>query len=68
MRGKVKRYFEKKGYGFIQGDDGQDYFFHYTSVPEGIILKEGDEVSFDPIKTEKGLQAKNVNVDGEEDF
>ncbi|WP_296154502.1 cold-shock protein [Ruminococcus sp.] len=28
MRGRIKRFIEDKGYGFITGEDGQDYFFH----------------------------------------
>ena len=37
MKGTVKKFDKEKGYGFITGEDGQDYFFHYS--PSIIILK-----------------------------
>jgi CspA family cold shock protein len=60
MEGKVKWYDIRKGYGFVEGDDGQDYFVHYTSVNEGVRLRENDRVSFDQSEGEKGKQAQNV--------
>ncbi len=60
MEGKVKWYDIRKGYGFIEGDDGQDYFVHYTAVKEGVRLRENDRVSFDQSEGEKGKQAQNV--------
>ena len=65
IKGKVKFFNPNKGYGFILGEDEEDYFVHVSSLPEGIdSLTEGVEVSFDFIKTEKGLQAKNVTLEG----
>lgn len=62
MEGKVKWYDIRKGYGFVEGDDGQDYFVHYTSVKEGVRLRELDRVSFDPSEGEKGKQAQDVTL------
>ena len=62
MEGKVKWYDIRKGYGFVEGDDSQDYFVHYTSVKEGVRLRENDRVSFDPSEGEKGKQAQNVTL------
>jgi CspA family cold shock protein len=61
-RGTVKWFNEKKGFGFIQQEDGQDLFVHYSSIdmPGFKNLAEGDEVSFDIEKTDRGFQAKNV--------
>ncbi|RME62726.1 MAG: cold-shock protein [Nitrospirae bacterium] len=60
--GKVKWFNETKGYGFIQRDDGQDFFVHYTAIQEEGFktLTEGQRVSFDVVETEKGPKATNV--------
>jgi len=60
MEGKVKWFNDTKGFGFIQGDDGNDYFVHLTQLPRDTEVKENDRVSFDPVRTEKGQQAQNV--------
>lgn len=64
MEGKVKWFDEKKGYGFIENNEYKDIFVHYSSINiDGYKnLNENDEVSFELIKTNKGLQAKNVNL------
>jgi CspA family cold shock protein len=60
--GIVKWFNEKKGFGFIQQEDGQDLFVHYSSINmEGFkTIAEGDEVVFEVEETDRGLQAKNV--------
>jgi cold shock protein len=60
--GKVKWFDNKKGFGFISQDSGQDVFVHHTSIlGSGFhTLLEGEEVSFDVINSEKGLKAQNV--------
>ncbi|MFH1587825.1 MAG: cold shock domain-containing protein [Candidatus Diapherotrites archaeon] len=60
MEGTVKWFNKDKGFGFIQGDDGTDYFVHHTSLAQGVFLRENDKVSFESVKTEKGNQAKDV--------
>lgn len=62
MEGSVKWFNRKKGFGFINGDDGEDYFVHYTSVAQGTFLRDNDRVSFDPVETERGKQAQNVTL------
>jgi len=61
--GIVKWFNEKKGFGFIQQEDGQDLFVHYSSINmDGFkTLIEGDEVIFDVEETDRGFQAKNVS-------
>jgi len=62
MEGTVKWYNVRKGYGFIAGDDGEEYFVHFTAVPQDVRLNENDRVSFDPAEGEKGKQAQNVSL------
>ncbi len=64
MKGKVKMFDAKKGYGFIRAEDGSDVFFHYSSlVMDGFkTANPGDEVEFDVSNTEKGLRASNVKI------
>lgn len=64
MKGKVKMFDAKKGYGFIRAEDGTDVFFHYSSLMmEGFkTANPGDEVEFDVSNTEKGLRASNVRI------
>ena len=62
--GTVKWFNEKKGYGFIEQEDGPDVFVHQSAIKaEGFrTLKEGDRVSFDIEQGEKGPAAVNVTV------
>ena len=61
-RGRVKWFSEKKGYGFIAQDNGEDVFVHLTGIQgEGFRpLSGGDEVVFDIEQGPKGLRAVNV--------
>jgi len=60
--GKIKWFDNKRGFGFIAQDSGQDVFVHHTSIlGQGFkTLNEGDEVIFDVVPGEKGLKAQNV--------
>jgi CspA family cold shock protein len=60
--GTVKWFNEKKGYGFITMEDGQDIFVHYSSINmSGFkVLTEGDKVSFEVEESGRGPQAKDV--------
>jgi len=62
VRGKVKWFNNEKGYGFIEYKDGEDIFVHYSAIltPGYKTLVEGQYVQFDLVRTDKGLQAKNV--------
>ncbi len=60
--GKVKWFDNKKGFGFIAQDTGQDVFVHHTCIKgEGFkTLNEGDAVTFEVLPGDKGLKAQNV--------
>jgi CspA family cold shock protein len=60
--GKVKWWNDKRGFGFIAQDGGQDVFvYHGAIVGKGYkSLKEGEVVTFDVVPGEKGPQAENV--------
>jgi CspA family cold shock protein len=60
MNGKIKWYNVRKGYGFIEGEDGKDIFLHRSAIPQGLFLKEGDEVEFETEDTDKGIKAINL--------
>ena len=62
--GTVKWFSERKGYGFIVSDQGQDIFVHYNGI-RGTgyrSLEEGQRVEFTVIPGPKGLQADDVVV------
>ncbi len=60
--GTVKWFDKKKGYGFIQCEDDQEIFVHYTSFADENLstLDDGDTVSFDIVQGEKGPRATNL--------
>ena len=61
-KGKCKWFNASRGYGFLTAEDGKDTFVHFSAiVMEGYkVLKDNQEVTFDIIQGEKGLQAANV--------
>ncbi|NRA84220.1 MAG: cold-shock protein [Gammaproteobacteria bacterium] len=62
VTGRVKWFNEKKGFGFIEQQGGEDVFVHFRAISgDGFkTLNEGQQVSFDVEQGQKGLQASNV--------
>lgn len=62
VNGKVKWFNDSKGFGFLEQENGEDVFCHFSAIcGDGFkSLLEGDQVRFDVVKGPKGLQAANV--------
>jgi len=67
-KGKIKFYMKDKGYGFIEGDEGKDFFVHFTALPADADESiKGKSVEFDTKDTDRGHQAIDVKIlEGEE--
>ena len=65
VNGTVKWFNSRKGFGFINSEDGTDVFVHYSALAgdeEYKTLNENDKVEFDVVEGKKGPQASNVVV------
>ena len=60
MRGRVTSFLTEKGYGFIRGDDGRDYFVHLDDVAGHVPLVDSQVVMFETTTTAKGYRARSV--------
>ena len=61
--GTIKKLVPDRGFGFITGDDGQEYFFHRSGISADFdSLRGGEKVDFDVEQGPKGPRANNVKV------
>ncbi|MFD1736752.1 cold-shock protein CspD [Bacillus salitolerans] len=62
MQGKVKWFNAEKGFGFIEREDGDDVFVHFSAIQtDGFkTLEEGQSVEFEIVEGNRGPQAANV--------
>ena len=63
-QGTVKWFSNEKGYGFIEREEGDDVFVHFSAITmDGYkTLTEGQKVEFEVVQGDKGLQAANVQA------
>lgn len=62
MQGKIKWFSSEKGYGYIVGNDGQDYYFNVREVKGAELPSNGDAVTFEPGQGKKGPRATAVAI------
>jgi cold shock protein len=60
MKGTIKWYNTRKGYGFILGEDGKEIFVHRSSIPPEMQLTEGDKVEYEAEDSDRGKKAVNI--------
>jgi len=65
MKGTVKWFNEKKGFGFLSTTEGKDVFVHFSAIKNSggfKTLNQGDSVEFNVVESDKGPKAENVKV------
>ena len=64
MKGTVKWFNAEKGFGFITTEEGNDVFAHFSQIQKDGFktLEEGQEVEFEVVEGEKGLQAEDITI------
>ena len=69
IKGTVKWFNAEKGFGFITSEEDKDVFVHFSAIQKNGFktLEENEEVEFEVVETDKGLQAENVVSVGDEE-
>ena len=62
LSGTVKVWNRDKGWGFISGNDGEDYFVNISNIRRGQTLRIGLRVKFDTAESQRGVAAENVTL------
>ena len=60
--GTIKMWEEAEGWGFIEGDDGEDYFINISNVRRGQSIRVNSRVKFDVNQGQRGPEAENVTL------
>ena len=63
MKGIVKFFNESKGFGFISGEDDNEYFVHSTGLSAGTVIRDNDSVTFEVSEGDRGPKADNVTLE-----
>ncbi len=62
LSGKIKVWNQNSGWGFIESDNGEDYFLNIKNVRAGQQIRVGVQVKFDTEESQRGPQAINVTL------
>ena len=62
ISGKIKMWKEVDGWGFIEGDDGEDYFINISNVRMGQNIQLNSRVKFDVFQGQRGPEAENITL------
>ena len=62
LTGTLKKWEQGKGWGFIEGDDGEDYFINISNVRLGQNIQLNSRVKFDVFEGQRGPEAENVTI------
>ncbi len=62
ISGKIKIWKEVEGWGFIEGDDGEDYFINISNVRMGQNIQLNSRVKFDVSQGQRGPEAENITL------
>ena len=62
ISGMIKSWNSSQGWGFIEGDDGEDYFFNIANVRRGQTIRANSRVNFDVFQGQRGPEAENVTL------
>jgi len=60
--GMVKKWDNNAGWGFIEGDDGKNYFFNISNIRQGQMIRVGINVKFDSFESQRGPEAENITL------
>ena len=62
ISGTIKIWNDAKGWGFIEGDDGEDYFLNIANIRKGQSVRVNSRVKFDVNQGQRGPEAENVTL------
>ena len=62
ISGKIKMWKDVEGWGFIEGDDGGDYFINISNVRMGQNIQLNSRVKFDVSQGQRGPEAENITL------
>ena len=62
ISGTIKMWKDAEGWGFIEGDDGEDYFLNIANIRKGQSIRVNSRVKFDVNQGQRGPEAENVTL------